>query len=269
MLIHASEVAACIGRNPYKARADMLRVVLRRYDVAAFEDSGLEIQEEEDALVVLAARAADPAIDLAVRNAEASGSKTNVAEVHHLVKAGQEAAADSVVGFLTPGMRAVVERHCRDEAFRQFGTAKETESMRGLEMTVGTLVKDDKYTKRRVDGPIKVFVGGRVDGFATPPATIPLSSGSLVTPQVRPTVLVEIKNRMNRLFRRVVDYERIQVLTYMHIFQRRCAKLIERMGEEVAVHDIPYDHDEWLEISAALQDFAKDVIALTHSGLES
>lgn len=36
------------------------------------------------------------------------------------------------------------------------------------------------------------------------------------------------------------------------------------MGEEAAVYDNAHDHVEWLEISAALQVFAEDVIALIH-----
>lgn len=170
----------------------MLRIVLKRYDAAAFQEGGFSIQQDEDGLVVAAARAADPLIDAAVREAESSGLKNNVTEVHSLVYAGQVAATLSQAPSVTDRVRTVVERHCRDEAFRQFGTAKEADAMRGLEATVGTLVKDDKYAKRRVDGPIHMFVGGRVDGFATPPAEQDAA--------VRPKVLVEIKNRMNRLF---------------------------------------------------------------------
>lgn len=259
MLIHASEVAACVGRNPYKSREEMLSIVLRRYDAAAFEGSGLEIQEMVDAKVVATARSEDHAIDAAILAVENSGVKASVEEVHELVRVGQAATASSVSESMTPIVRATVARYCRDEAFRQFGIAKEGDSMRGLEQTVGVLTKDDKYTKRRVDGLFPVFVGGRVDGFATPPPR----DGEKVA---RPTVLVEIKNRMNRLFRRVVDYERIQCLTYMHIFERRCAKLVERMGEEVAVHDVPFDHIEWTEISSDLQAFAVDVRALVARG---
>lgn len=262
ILIHASEVAACVGRNPYKSRVEMLSIVLRRYDVTAFEGSGHEIQEVVDARVVATARSEDLAIDAAINAVENSGIKASVQEVHELIRVGQAAAATSTVGSMTPIVRATVARHCRDEAFRQFGIAKEGDSMRGLEQTVGMLTKDDKYTKRRVNGLLPVFVGGRVDGFATPP----VRDGDTVA---RPTVLVEIKNRMNRLFRRVVEYERIQCLTYMHIFNRRCAKLVERMDEEVAVHDVPFDLIEWTEISSDLQAFAVDVLALVARGKAS
>lgn len=261
MLIHASEVAACIGRNPYRSRAEMLRVVLKRYDAAAFQEGGFVVQSDVDACAVATARAADPAIDAAVAGAEAAGSRVCVAEVHGLIVAAQAAATQSAAPSITPLVRTLVERHCRNEAFCQFGTAHEADAMRGLELTVGTLLKDDRYAKRRVDGPVAVYVGGRVDGFATPPPAI--------TGPDRPTVLVEIKNRMHKLFKRVVDYERVQVLCYMHIFERRCAKLVERMGDEVAVHDIPFDHVGWEEIASALQDFAREVISMTHSGVET
>lgn len=59
------------------------------------------------------------------------------------------------------------------------------------------------------------------------------------------------------------------MLCYMHIFQQRCAKLVERMGDEVAVHDIPFDQVEWDDVSSALQAFGREVLSMTHSGRES
>lgn len=249
MLIHASEVAACIGRNPYKSRGDMIPIVLKRYSAAAFQRLEMCTQDDLDASIITKARHSDPVIDAAVAASELAGTMKTSFEVHEIVERATAAcvSACECAGSTATG---VLTRHCRGEAFRRFGTAQESDSLRGLELT--DLVKDDKYTKRRIQGELTMCVGGRVDGFAKQ------APG-------KETVLVEIKNRMNRLFNRVVDYERIQVLTYMFIFNRDCAKLVERKGDDAMVHDIVFIPEEWEEISQRLQEFGRDVMVLMSS----
>lgn len=249
ILIHASEVAACVGMNPYKSIADMMPIIMRRCDAAAYTRSGIVSQDEADAALVREARVSIPSIDAALCAAEDIGKNASTAEqvcttVDALMILAEHESCDSKT-------RAAVVEHGRREAFCGFGTVQEGTSMRGLEELVGVLTKDDKYVKRRVDGTLPVFVGGRIDGFATPH---PPSEGG--------PVLVEIKNRMKRLMRHVVDYERIQVLTYMYIHDQDAAKLIERKGDDVLIHDIVFAPIEWSLIMDALQDFAAKVVRM-------
>lgn len=253
VLIHASEVAACIGKNPYKSRADMVLVVLKRMDAAAFEQSGLSLQEDLEKALVASARQANPMIDETVDSAYKAGSSKGASEVHDVLQEVESIITNTPS--LTKSDRKTILRHCRSEAYKGFGTLREQDAMKGLEDVVGILTKDNKYTKRRVDGSNNVFVGGRVDGFAT----LPQKDGDTRTSE---PVLIEIKTRMKRLFRKVVTYERIQVLTYMFIFKQVNAKMIEKIGIDVMVHDIVNNEEEWLEITSALQLFASDVIHL-------
>lgn len=254
MLIHASEVAACVGKNPYTSRDEMMRIIMKRMDAHLFAQSGLCLQEDLEKMIVTDARRANPVVDKLVDSAYKSGSADQTKTVHDVL---QHVTSCVIKTDLTRVEQDTIIRHCRTEAFRKFGTIQETHAMEGLEQTVGVLTKDDVYTKRKVEGVNNLYVGGRIDGFATPL----IQEGDESTVTVEP-ILIEIKNRMNRLFRKVVMYERIQVMTYMFIFRQSKAKLVERLGTQVMVHDIIRDDDAWSNIEIELQEFATDVFKM-------
>jgi hypothetical protein len=59
--------------------------------------------------------------------------------------------------------------------------------------------------------------------------------------------LIEIKNRVNRLFYKVKDYENIQVQCYLQLLDLERAKLIEHYKKEDALNTllIVRDRDMW------------------------
>jgi hypothetical protein len=67
---------------------------------------------------------------------------------------------------------------------------------------------------------------------------------------------VEIKNRTNRLFRRVVDYEFIQIQVYLQMLGLVRARLVEQYNSQVLSHDVERDEEMWKnEIMPSLQAF--------------
>jgi hypothetical protein len=59
---------------------------------------------------------------------------------------------------------------------------------------------------------------------------------------------VEIKNRTNRLFRRVVEYENIQIQVYLQMLGLVRARLVEQYNNQIASHDIDRDEELWENI---------------------
>ena len=62
--------------------------------------------------------------------------------------------------------------------------------------------------------------------------------------------IIEAKERRNRLFKRVVEYERVQLHCYMHLTRTRCSVLRERYDGHVMEHVVPFDEDFWRETIA-------------------
>jgi hypothetical protein len=98
-------------------------------------------------------------------------------------------------------------------------------------------------------------VGGKVDAFQT------LDDGT--------EIVVEVKNRMRRLFERVVDYEYVQCMCYMYIHQSKKAKLVEKYNSEVREYDIDFVDSKWTDIVKGLVDFTQEVLELAHNHADS
>ena len=58
-------------------------------------------------------------------------------------------------------------------------------------------------------------------------------------------ILVEIKNRTNRLFRSVPEYEFIQVQVYLQLLGLVHARLVEQYNNQILSHDITRDEEFW------------------------
>jgi hypothetical protein len=62
-------------------------------------------------------------------------------------------------------------------------------------------------------------------------------------------VLVEIKNRVNRLFGTLRDYELVQIQIYLNMFKMKQGHLVEciKIGNkhDINIIDVPYDHQYW------------------------
>ena len=73
-------------------------------------------------------------------------------------------------------------------------------------------------------------------------------------------VLVEIKNRANRLFRRVVEYELIQVQVYLQMLGLVHARLVEQYNNQVLSHDITRDEEFWQNvILRGVEEFCQEL----------
>jgi hypothetical protein len=60
-----------------------------------------------------------------------------------------------------------------------------------------------------------------------------------------PGSLWRVKNRTNRLFGRVVEYEMIQVQVYLQMLGLVHARLVEQYNTQVVSHDITRDEEMW------------------------
>lgn len=62
-------------------------------------------------------------------------------------------------------------------------------------------------------------------------------------------ILVEIKNRVNKLFYQLKDYEKIQVQIYLNMFKMKEAHLVEciknNSGCNINIIPVSYDYDLW------------------------
>ena len=69
--------------------------------------------------------------------------------------------------------------------------------------------------------------------------------------------LVEIKNRMRRLFGKVVEYEKVQVHVYMAMSRKTQAELVERYQGDIQIHSVPFEEEFMDGVMNELRDICK------------
>jgi hypothetical protein len=239
VIIKASDVAACIGRHQYKAREEVMNEIWKKTWPETFKgqtrtDRAREIlQISPEARKVL-----DKAVEIKAKNSS---------EVQSVFEKAKEAInSDSK---LNASQKAEVLEHVRSQVYTTHGTRSEDKTSDKVSVTENTrLTRDDAFYNIDVCtiGDVRFVVCGKIDRIEE------RDDGS--------RILVEIKNRTNRLFRRVVEYEFIQVQVYLQMLGLVHARLVEQYNNQVLSHDVNRDEETWTnEILPGLATFCEEL----------
>ena len=241
VVLKASDVAAIIGRHQYKAREEVFNDYWKKYSPDTFtgqtkKDKALEaLGASENAQKVLESALAYEAKDSkeAAQTFEKAKAQVNL---DHKLNAEQ---------------KAEVIEHLRSKIYTTHGTRSEDKTSDKVAKDTGArLVRDDAFYNIDVCtlGQIKFVICGKIDRIEEK------DDGA--------RVLVEIKNRTNRLFRRVVEYEFIQIQVYLQMLGLVHARLVEQYNNQVLSHDVDRDEEMWInEIMPSLREFCDQLYA--------
>tara|TARA_X000000950_G_scaffold181227_1_gene219750 strand:- start:27654 stop:28502 length:849 start_codon:yes stop_codon:yes gene_type:complete len=131
-------------------------------------------------------------------------------------------------GAVPASLSAALEHETRLER----GTRRETSAIDAFEQATQASVhrrNDCAFTNQLFEWEgRRVMLVGRVDGIAKDTGEV-----------------VEAKQRRNRLFGRVVDYERAQMHCYMHLTGASSALLIETYDNRSQTHAVQFDDGFW------------------------
>ena len=239
VVLKASEVAAIVGKNPYKPRQEVFDELWKKYSPETFvgktkTDKAKEaLSASEDAQNVLKSA-------LSVRATNSDHVQTVFNEARDKINSDTK---------LNETQKAEVIEHLRSRVYTTHGTRSEdkTSNKVAVEQNV-RLVKDNSFYNYDVCtlGDTKFVVTGKIDRIEE------REDGS--------RILVEIKNRTNRLFRRVVEYEFVQVQVYLQMLGLVHARLVEQYNNQVLSHDIDRDEEIWVnEIVPGLEQFCQEL----------
>lgn len=269
-LFHASEVAALIGRHKYQNQRDMMLKYLKALDKSAYERHA-SVQDR-----VITKRTTDGSserqITVSVPNEQAAKGRilyeslrseitcdvkcmvtvpSTTTEVRdaaqQMAQALDDLKAKNIIasGLSDEDIHAMKE-YCKSSIYGVYGTTQEANVIRSYEADIQSKVtKDNVYKKRRMcmvrsgDGTMcPVYIGGKCDGVSVG------NDGK--------KTLLEVKNRVNRLFNCVPEYEKIQVFCYLYIYGIAEATVVERFQGQTVHHLIAFDQDYWEEIETGV-----------------
>ena len=239
IILKASNVAAMVGRHRYKPRQEVMDELWKKYAPTKFTG---KTKEDKATEVLTLSDNAKNVIENALK-IEAKDS-TQVQTVFNEAKA--KINFDSK---LNSEQKAELVEHLRSKVYTTHGTRSEDKTSDKVEADEGSrLVRDDKFHQFEVCviDDVKYVVMGKVDRIEERP------DGS--------KVLVEIKNRTNRLFRSVPEYEFIQIQVYLQMLGLVHARLIEQYNNQVLSHDVTRDEEMWInEILPELEKFCQEL----------
>jgi len=145
--------------------------------------------------------------------------------------------------------KAEVIEHIRSKVYTTHGTRSEDKTSDKVQVDEGVhLVRDDSFYQIEVCrlGDTRYVIVGKIDRIEERP------DGS--------RVLVEIKNRTNRLFNSVPEYEFIQIQVYLQMLGLVHARLVEQYNNQVKSHEVNRDEETWVnEILPELQKFCEEL----------
>lgn len=239
IILKASEVAAIIGRNQYKPRQDVMNELWKKYRPDTFKGRTKKDQAEETLKLSLDAKVAlESAVQVQTKSSE---------EVQKVFRAAQDAInSDSK---LNAAQKIEVIDHIRSKVYTNHGTRTEDRTADKVVADTGARLERDEtfYTLPVCQlGENTYIIMGKIDRLEVQP------DGS--------KILVEIKNRTNRLFRRVVEYENIQIQVYLQMLGLVHARLVEQYNNQVLSHDLTRDDELWTnEILPKLNEFCLEL----------
>ncbi len=251
--LHASDLAAFAGRHKYRPRDECLLQYLKTICPAAYKRQDRLLRDDQSKALLEKVIADVPSIAATIQDA------TAVCANEASTNADAYMAAEQTVSIIETMLdttlhgdddKNLLKEHCRSKIYTEFGTHKEASVTDVVRQShhAANITKDDVYRKRALfdlslgsdDNSsnkinVRVFIGGKCDG--------------IMTHKENSTVkIVEIKNRMKRLFKSVPEYERVQVLAYLFIHDLREAVLIENYNGQTQEHAIEFDDEYWNRI---------------------
>lgn len=214
--VYASQVAMCIGANRHKKPSDAVHLMWQRIDPGSYADAMRRnnMQTDEDLLAALV-RAHDKVRAVVGKSHAPAATSLEVSSCYQgaLLELGDVA--------LGPKEKQLVDSAVRKNLYTTYGTRAEAEMMQHIRDFMRIPCHADPAFHKRhmgdIDG-VPWFVGGKIDAMS--------DDGAL---------LIEIKNRVNRLFYHAPSYEAVQVQTYLELLDMQHGVLVECLKGEHGV----------------------------------
>ena len=246
--VYASQVAMCIGANRHKKPGDAVHLMWQRIDPGSYGDAMRRnnLRTDEDMLNALL-QTHDRVRALVGRSHVPAASSTDVSSCYQ----GALQELGSVA--LDPKEKQLVDSTVRKNLYTAYGTKAESEMLQHIRDVMRIPCHTDStFHKQRmgdIDG-VPWFVGGKIDALSDDRH-----------------LLIEIKNRVNRLFYRAPAYEAVQVQTYLELLDMQHGVLVECLKGEhgVQTNAIPIARDRMFwkhEVVPKLERFVAFVLRL-------
>lgn len=211
--IYASQVAMCIGANKHKKISEAMELMWQRCDHAGFKAAmtrnAMKTDDELADAIIKSNAGVKDLVDLTLT--APCDSSDQVAKQYDTVTKELQAVP------LPDEDRKLVDDVLKRNLYTGYGNVNESRVLDYIRTHLGIACREDhtfyklqQGTCTGAWGSLPWYVGGKIDAI-----------------EEKRTLLIEVKNRVNRLFYRIPFYEQVQVQTYLHLLDLERAVLVE------------------------------------------
>jgi len=242
LLLNISEIAIITGDNQYKTKREYLIDFWKKNakeDFFKYKELTKFVKETDDDVIKKITIKNNIDITLELNKCIKSGNTTdlNNAKKNILTKMNN----------LNETEKKEITKSLDNVTNTRFGIKNENDITKIYETMIGsTIIKDNKYRKIQIleSSECKIYIGGKIDGFNNDK-----------------NIIVEIKNRVNKLFYTLRNYEKVQIMCYMYLLNIKNAHLVEAFkkkdGTEINVIEVPFEKDYMEYILDKITEFSK------------
>ena len=227
LIINISEIAIITGDNSFKPKRDYLIDFWKKNlkdDFNKYKELTSFIKETDDDIIKKISNSNN--IDLSSELKKCIKSN-NTGDLNSL-----KTVIFEKIGNLKEDDKKEITKSISNLTNTKFGIKNEDDITKIYEnMTGNKIIKDNKYHKIKLFSydNLNIFIGGKIDGISTDSSTI-----------------IEVKNRIHKLFYQLRDYEKVQILSYMYLFSVKKGHLVEahKKKDETNINIIEVLYDE-------------------------
>lgn len=250
IILFASQVAACIGYNKHKTPVESMESMWERMYPDSYKNALQRTGLITEAQKLESMVSSNPLI------AKIIGDSTTPCDSSAHVSVTYDATSKLIQGLhVDEESREIIDATVKRNLYTTYGTLSEHQALTKIREDVLIDARpDDVFYKKQVgtvDG-IVVYVGGKIDGIT--------EDRSLV---------VEIKNRIRRLFYKIPFYEIIQLQCYLHLLNVRKGVIVECLNASdtsTTMNVVPVSMDTHLWdtiLVPKMKDFVAQFVTLT------
>jgi hypothetical protein len=226
VIIKASDVSAIMGENKFRPRDQVFNELWKKHSPETFNSKTVSDLVEESI-----------SKSVTVKNVIEEATLDTVKEAEKKILCDTS---------LTKKDQEILVTHVKSKVNTEFGIKNEerTAKMCGIP----NLDTDETYYRKylgRYDDNRDYILVGRIDRIET------LPDGT--------KILIEIKNRTNKLYYKVYPREMIQIQMYLELLHLDKAKLVEQCGDEINIINITRDDDLIDESMDAVYEFCLEL----------
>lgn len=250
--IYASDLSVITGHNKFKTENEIILKLWEKNFPEDYNEHLLKLGTQEDIDISLIQETEEDYI-------KRVGKEFNIKDIEQELKKCQESKnvkeLNSSKNKLLKTLDSVPKKEKKiltdcviSKVNTNFGIKNENTGLQQY-------IKESKENVKSINKFVKKFIfqtkkykwsiGGRIDGINESETTI-----------------IEIKNRVHKLFFNLRDYEKVQIFAYMFIFNKNKSKLVEclKKNDVCDINIIPVDFDSLFwenEIISKLENFIK------------